>query len=162
VKPHRILSRVNNRLCENNDYGMFVTVFCGVLDLTKGKLSYCNGGHDAPLVGRAGKGFSFLESSGGPLLGVAPDANYESSRDVLRSGDTMLCYTDGVTEAMDPVQKLFGHEGLTHSVQGLIDVDAAHLVRVLHAQIRAFAQGAPQSDDIAVLALKYRGAPASA
>ena len=69
----------------------------------------------------------------------------------------MLCYTDGVTEAMNPQQELFTQNRLRESVGGMENAGAAQLVRVVHAEIRAFAQGAPQSDDIALLALEYRG-----
>jgi len=157
IPPQEILARVNKQLCLNNDHGMFVTVFCGVLDIARGVLAYCNGGHDAPLIGRAGAGFDFIECGGGMMLGAVPDAHCQPGSMVLQRGDVVLCYTDGVTEAMNREQEMFTQRRLRESVAGMEEAEAAHLVRVLHAEIRAFAQGAPQSDDIAVLALKYRG-----
>ena len=156
IPPQEILARVNQRLCQNNDHGMFVTVFCGILDIARGVLEYCNGGHDAPLIGRVGEGFDFV-NSGGMMLGAVPEANYLAGSLALQRGDTVLCYTDGVTEAMNREEEMFTQDRLRASVAGMEQAEAAHVVRVLHAEIRAFAQGAPQSDDIAILALKYRG-----
>jgi phosphoserine phosphatase RsbU/P len=157
IPPHEVLARVNQQLCQNNDHGMFVTVFCGLLDIPRGVLAYCNGGHDAPLISHAGKGFAFLQSGGGMMLGVVPDACCQSGSVALQPGDAVLCYTDGVTEAMNGEQEMFAQNRLRESVTGMEDADAARLVNRLHEQIRAFAQDAPQSDDIAVLALKYHG-----
>ena len=157
LPPHEVVARVNHQLCQNNDHGMFVTVFCGLLDAARGELAYCNGGHDAPLLGRAGAGFQFIECAGGMMLGAVPDAGCRSGTLELERGDVVLCYTDGVTEAMNGEREMFAEQRLRESVAGMEEVEAAHVVRVLHAEIRAFAQGAPQSDDIAVLALKYRG-----
>ena len=157
IPPHEIVARVNNLLCQNNDLGMFVTVFCGVLDIPRGGLSYCIGGHDAPLIGRAAAGFDAIESTGGPMLGATHDVCYQSGSVALQRGDMVLCYTDGVTEAMNPQQDQFTENRLRASVAGMEGAEAAHLVRLLHAELRAFAQGAPQSDDITMLALKYRG-----
>ena len=157
ISPHEILMRVNTQLCQNNDYGMFVTVFCGMLDLAHGVLDYCNGGHDAPLIGRAGAGFDFAECAGGMMLGVLADAPRQPGSIVLQPGDTVVCYTDGVTEAMNPRQEMFTQRGLRESIAGMEAADAEDVVLALHAKIREFAEGAPQSDDIAVLALKYRG-----
>lgn len=157
VSPQEILQRVNGQLCENNDYGMFVTVFCGILDLARGVLDYCNGGHDAPLVGRGGSGFAFIDCSGGMMLGVVPDAHFQPGNTVLGPGDMILCYTDGVTEAMNSRQEMFTQHRLLQSVAGLERADAAGVVGALHAKIREFAGGSPQSDDIAILTLKYRG-----
>jgi serine phosphatase RsbU (regulator of sigma subunit) len=157
ISPHEILTRVNNQLCRNNDYGMFVTVFCGILDLANGMLAYCNGGHDAPLIGRCGRCFSFAECEGGMMLGVVEDAPSQPGSIELKRGDVVVCYTDGVTEAMNPRQEMFAQHGLLASVACMADTDAAQVVRTLHSKIRQFAEGAPQSDDIAVLALKYLG-----
>jgi sigma-B regulation protein RsbU (phosphoserine phosphatase) len=157
IPPHEVLARVNQQLCQNNDHGMFVTVFCGILDLARGALAYCNGGHDAPLIGRAGAGFDAIESAGGLMLGATPDGGYQSGSMALQPGDLVLCYTDGVTEAMNPQQEQFTENRLRASVAGMEGADAAHVVRLLHAELRAFAQGAPPSDDITMLALKYRG-----
>ncbi len=91
------------------------------------------------------------------MLGAVADAPRRSGSMALHSGDTVLCYTDGVTEAMNREQEMFSPRRLRESIAGMEDAEAAHVVRMLHAEVRAFAQGAPQSDDIAVLALKYRG-----
>jgi len=157
IPPHEVLDRVNQQLCQNNDHGMFVTVFCGILDVARGELAYCNGGHDAPLIGRVGSGFDFIECAGGMMLGAVQNARFQSGNIALQRGDVMMCYTDGVTEAMNRDQEIFTQRRLRDSVAGMEEAEAAHLVRALHAEIRAFAQGAPQSDDIVVLTIKYRG-----
>ena len=157
VAPQEVLARVNDQLCRNNDHGMFVTVFCGILDTRRGELAYCNAGHDAPLLGRTGAGFDFIECAGGMMLGAVSDPACRCGTIALQRGDVVLCYTDGVTEAMNQESEMFTDRRLCESVAGMEKVEAAHVLRVLHAEIRAFAQGAPPSDDIAVLALKYRG-----
>lgn len=157
VSPHEVLVRVNSQLCKNNDHGMFVTVFCGILDHTTGTLAFCSGGHDAPLLGRAGAGFAPIETAGGVMLGVSEDTEYQSGIVSVQPGDIVLCYTDGVTEAMNREHQPFTYERLRQCLAGMEEAaEAAHIVRMLHAEIRAFAQGAPQSDDIAILALKMR------
>ena len=119
IPPLEVVTRVNNQLCRNNEQGMFVTVFCGVLDIARGVLTYCNCGHDAPLVGRAGAGFDFIECAGGMMLGAIPDAPCRSGSIALARGDVVLCYTDGVTEAMNPEQAMFTQRRLRESVAGI-------------------------------------------
>ena len=91
------------------------------------------------------------------MLGVVEDAPSQPGSIELKRGDVVVCYTDGVTEAMNPRLEMFAQRGLLESVAYMENADAAEVVRTLHAKIRKFAEGAPQSDDIVVLALKYRG-----
>ncbi len=162
IEPHEILDRVNRQLCVNNDYGMFVTVFCGVFDFAQGMLTCSSGGHDAPLAGGGDAGFDFMECACGVMLGIAPDALYQTTRIALQPGGVLLCYTDGVTEAMNPQQEMFTRDRLRESVAGMEAADAESLVSSLHAAIGSFAHGAPPSDDIALLALRYKARPVQA
>lgn len=160
--PHEVMARVNRQLCRNNDTSMFVTVFCASLDLKTGTLTTCNGGHDAPLFGRIGAGFDWLASPAGVMLGVSAEARFSAGTMALQPGDLVLCYTDGVTEAMNRAKEQFTDARLRQCLAGMEDAQPAHLARMLHAEIRAFAEGAPQSDDIAMLVLKYAGASGAA
>jgi sigma-B regulation protein RsbU (phosphoserine phosphatase) len=157
VPPDKILYRVNNELCMGNDTGMFVSTFLGILDTTTGEVLYSNGGHNPPLtIGRDGRA-EFLMVRPGLVLGAQENFEYVSGRLVLKAGETLFMYTDGVTEAMNPADNLFSEERLLSSLTALSAKPIGEMIGGLTAEIVFFAQGAPQSDDITMLALKFRG-----
>ncbi|MHB9098040.1 MAG: SpoIIE family protein phosphatase [Syntrophales bacterium] len=157
ISPAEVLQRVNHELCRENDSMMFVTVFCGILNFRTGEVRYSNAGHNPPLVLRTGRPPEWLPLPDGFLLGTMEDSLYETRQILLAPGDTLLLYTDGVTEAMNG-EKLFYEE------RRLIRVTEEHgheppegLVREILQSVRAFAGSEPQSDDITMLALSFRG-----
>jgi serine phosphatase RsbU (regulator of sigma subunit) len=156
LKPDEVLAVANRQLSRDNDACMFVTVFCGVLDLGSGEVIFANGGHDSPyLVGGEGR-VTRLEQGSGPLLGVNPDPGYASQTVRMEAGDVLFLFTDGVTEAMDGEEELFG-EGRIESYLGrLRNATEREVVDGILEEVEAFTAGAPQSDDITVLALRYR------
>jgi sigma-B regulation protein RsbU (phosphoserine phosphatase) len=155
--PDQILYSVNNELCGDSDTGMFVTIFIGILDTSTGEVLYSNAGHNPPLtIGRDGRA-EFLRISPGLVAGVRENFEYVTGRLVLKEGETLFMYTDGVTEAMNPADELFSEERLLRSLTALSARPIGEMLRGLTEEIIFFAQGAPQSDDITMMALKFTG-----
>src|SRR5437773_11200210 len=111
-RPDAILAELNNELCRDNDTGMFVTIFYGILHIPSGKLEYSNGGHNLPYVLSQHGTVEPLENPGGMALGVLESATYRAKTVRLRVGDGLFLYTDGVTEAMDSAGNLFSERRL--------------------------------------------------
>jgi phosphoserine phosphatase RsbU/P len=153
--PAEILSRVNEQLCENNDAGMFVTLFCGVLDVKSGAFDYSNAGHNPPLTGAANRDFARLAVPRGLVAGMIEGAVFKDAHSALAPGDVLLLYTDGVTEAMNPENELYGEERLLSLLDAARFRSAQSLVNAVRKDVVAFATGAAQSDDITLLAIRY-------
>lgn len=154
--PGEILERVNNELCFNNENSMFVTYICGLLDVETWELSLGNAGHNLPLLRRAGRPPEWLELTPGLVLGAMEDMQYEVRKIQLKSGDSILFYTDGVVEAEDNEQVLYGDDRLLDLYAELVDQTPKQAVTRIIESVSTFVDGAPQSDDITVLALDYR------
>jgi sigma-B regulation protein RsbU (phosphoserine phosphatase) len=160
--PVEIVSRVNDKLARDNETGLFVTAFCGILDLRTGCLDYANAGHNLPVVVRPGGTTAFLPPSGGLVLGAMPEFPYRVGTLTLAVGDTLLVYTDGVTEAMDEGNALFGNERLLEACRVDRHRGPKELVDGVFQAVQAYAGDAPQSDDITILAVRYQGCMPSA
>lgn len=152
--PGYYLDRVNRRLSHNNDSNVFVTIFCGVLNLKDRQLIYANGGHDPPLIIRKQSVVEFLGPPGGPALGLFPDADFPTARLILESDDTLFAFTDGVTEAVDKAGNFFAKENLIKAVRGQTETPVKDIVENLLEQITSFSQGMDQADDITMVALR--------
>ncbi|HRD65015.1 MAG TPA: PP2C family protein-serine/threonine phosphatase [Candidatus Competibacter sp.] len=157
----RIVERVNAALCENNPEDMFVTVFAGILDLRTGEITYCDGGHERPLILRRDGRPEMIEKRGGLALGFLPDAVYREE-DIIRlaAGEGLVVYTDGVSEAMSAGNEMFTVVRLRDALVPVCREASARIVvdQVL-AAVRSFGAGCAQSDDIALLALRWQGSP---
>jgi adenylate cyclase len=139
---------------------MFVTVFAGILDLTSGMLVYVNAGHDSPFVIRAGAEPENFPLAGGPPLGTVDDFQYSIEQRHLAPGEMVLAYTDGVTEAQDSHQTLYSTARLKQLLGSAPATDAKAVVDFVRDDVRRFAAGAEQADDITLLAVRWLG-PAS-
>lgn len=150
-----IMARVNQVLCQNNPEGMFVTVCIGILDTCTGAVICSDGGHDAPLLLRQGR-VDVIDKVGGLALGLFPDVSYREWTIQLASGDGLVIYTDGVSEAYNADNQLFGSSRLRKVLTDLRPDYSAHSVTdtVMNA-LDAFVGGHPQSDDITLLALRW-------
>jgi len=157
IPPSEVLTRVNRELCSENTEAMFVTVFCGTLDLKTGELRYSNAGHNPPLALRQSGGAEWLDVPPGLVLGVDVDSVYETRTGRLRPGETLLVYSDGVTEAMNPKRQLYSDARLKEVAGGCSGKVAAEAVQTVLRSTREFAAGATQSDDITILAVRYKG-----
>jgi sigma-B regulation protein RsbU (phosphoserine phosphatase) len=158
--PAEVFNHINRFLCEHSEVGRYATMFFGILD-RDGHLEFVNAGHPSPLLIRAGEvGEPFTE--GGFPVGLIPDASYVASCVALRPGDTLVLYSDGVTEAADPDEQMFGVSRLRELLLGQHDAPLESLQQAILDAVRAFSRGVNQADDITVLVARYRSATNSA
>lgn len=155
-----VFTTANEKLCESNDAGMFVTAWMGVLDMVTGKVEFANAGHNPPLVRHAGGGFEYLRSKPCFILAGMDGIKYRKNEFTLAPGDEIYLYTDGVTEATDSENNLYGEERLLALLNSMGDLSGEEICRAVKADIDAFVGDAPQFDDITMLYLKYNGGDA--
>ena len=157
--PKEIIHRINNSLCpicEHIEEHRFITLFYGILELESRTLIYSSAGHNYPLVFREGGNVrQRLESTGLPC-GITEDTLYDEAQIELRSGDTALFYTDGITEAMNPDEEILGEEGLMNIVSENLPLDSASLVSNVHKELVEFVGNATQYDDLTLMVLKLQ------
>lgn len=154
-EPDEIFTRANEKLCENNDAGMFVTAWLGILDFTTGLLKFANAGHNPPLICRSGGRFEYLKARSGLVLAGMKGIKYRKNELRLAPGDRIYLYTDGVTEAADPENRLYGEQRLLELVNSLEMAGPQELCRLIKEDVDRFAKGAPQFDDITMLSLSF-------
>lgn len=155
--PGEVLKIVNNRLCENNEVGMFVTCFLGIFDIKSGEFTYANAGHNPPFLYRKSeKNCIAITSPHGLVLGGTPNITYLQSKTYLYPGDFLFLYTDGVTEAANKRGRLFSQQKLEEIVNscGKKNVAIQDLIFDIKSEINKFVGNAAVSDDITMLALK--------
>lgn len=158
--PATILSRVNADLCRDNEEMMFCTMVCGLLDLRTGECLYSNAGHNPPLVVRTGgsdRKAEWLELPEGMLMGINESAVYQTRKIILNAGDMLLLYTDGVTEAIDENEEFYSDERLFTEVEKSGAAAPEDLTAEVLRSVQNFSGEARQSDDIAVLAIQFKG-----
>ena len=148
------VGKVNAELADGNDACMFVTMWVGVLDYETGFVEYVNAGHNPPLLWQAESGWRWLEERSGLPLGLIDGGSYNVFTLDCGAGDKVLLYTDGVTEAMNVDDELYGEERLEVVVNAAADERPEALVKEVRRDVASFAQGAEQSDDITILALE--------
>ncbi len=153
----KVMTRVNSILAEDNPECMFVTVFLGVLQVRSGTVTYTNAGHNLPLIKRANGSVETVADLHGPILGVQEGREYGESSIELGPEDTLLVYTDGVTEAMDIEGQLYSGSRLEALLQSMEHATAETTLRTVQASVDEFAHGAEQADDITMVALRYIG-----
>lgn len=157
LSPADIFDRVNREIAANNDSMMFATCFLAKFDYTTGELTFSNAGHNPPILIRRSGSTGLLRLPEGLVLGVLDNANYRDETVTLLSGDCVVAYTDGVTEAMDKDGRLFSTGRLIDVARKSGDVVAKGIVEIIAASVHEYASGATQSDDITVLAMHYLG-----
>ncbi|MFA6293703.1 MAG: SpoIIE family protein phosphatase [Victivallales bacterium] len=158
--PARAMTQVNSELSEDNESCMFITMFCGILNIKTGSLIYANAGHNPPFLTRKEGAIRRLDNPPGPALAVVPGAIYQDHSIQLDDKDLLILYTDGVTEAMNPSNIMFDEEGLLEHIRSEGHQSAKLFLQNLGRKVHEHAAGAEQSDDITALAVRYRAAPA--
>ena len=151
--PGDAIREVNELLYEENESLMFVTVLYSIYDPASGEFTYSNGGHDAPLLVRSDGTSQLLALTGGVALGIVPDVRFPSRTVQLEPGDTVVFYTDGVTEAMNGDGEQFGLQRMRDVYAANPPKDSEQAARSVFDAVRAFVGDTPQSDDITCLAL---------
>lgn len=149
-----VVRQMNVSLCADNEQCRFITFWFGCLDLGSGSLEYVNAGHNTPVFLRR-NGFEDLPLSENMPLGVWDEAEFISGKIALQPGDTLLLYTDGVTEAMDVAGNEFGGDRLNEAVLAAIASSASDVIGSVLERVRQHASGVDQSDDITMLCLRF-------
>lgn len=154
--PEKILSFVNNTLAEENDSCMFATVFCAILDTRNGMVRFANAGHNPPIFIKDEE-IRYLAIDPGFVLGPMPDTVYKAETLQMNPGDTLFLYTDGVTEAQNRVEELYGERRLLDALAFVPRNDLMKMAHGIIDDVAHYANGAQQSDDITLMAITYRG-----
>lgn len=152
-----VFTIANEKLCESNEAGMFVTAWFGVLDLLTGKVEFVNAGHNPPLVRHKDSTFDYLKSKPSFVIAGMEGMKYRRNEFFLSSGDEIYLYTDGVTEATDSENRLYGEERLVRFLNTLHGLSGEEICHAVKADVADFVDDAPQFDDITMLYLKYNG-----
>ena len=158
--PVRVFHHINDFLCRHADVGRYATMFFGMLD-RQGNLDYLNAGHPSPLLLRRGA-VSEIFTEGSFPVGLIPEAKYAAVRVTLEPGDTLVLFSDGVTEAADPEEQMYGVPRLSEAVAGQHDAPLDQLQKKVVDSVETFARGASQADDITLLLIRYLAASQSA
>ena len=151
-----VFTVANEKLCEGNDSGMFVTAWAGVVDIETGHVEFANAGHNPPLICRSGK-FEYLKSKAGFVLAGMEGVKYKMQEFDLQPGDRIYLYTDGVTEATNPDNCLYGEERLQNYLNANKQFGAEEMLLNVKKDIDVFAGEAEQFDDITMLMFDYVG-----
>ena len=155
--PSAVFTQTNEQLCEGNDAGLFVTAWMGLLEISTGKFTYVNAGHNPPLLKHADGQFEWLKSRPGFVLAGMEGIRYREFTMELTPGDVLYLYTDGVTEATDANQELFGEARLQAALNEVSDLPVHKLLPKIKERIDSFVGEAEQFDDITMLAIQRRG-----
>lgn len=155
--PKAVLEEVNSQLCANNPIDMFVTVWLGILELSTGKLTCANAGHEYPALCRADGQYELVKDPHGLVLACMDGSKYKEYTLQLAPGDRLFVYTDGVAEATDTHNELFGTDRMLASLNRNIDAAPDALLPRLKEDIDTFVGEAPQFDDITMLGVRYLG-----
>ena len=157
-EPSACIERLNDLLAAENEQMMFVTTFYGVLDVTSGAFKFVNAGHNPPIWWKADQSLQTLPSTNGIALAVMDGMPFNECTVHLEPGDTLILFTDGVTEAIDVDEVLFADERLLNVVRGLsATIPVTEVPERIVQAVRDFAGEAPQADDITCLSLRYFG-----
>jgi len=155
--PELIFNKVNNDLCAEEQNNMFVTAFLGILDIVTGELAYSNAGHNLPYLRLSDGSIRQLEKEKTIVLGILKNFTFRPQSICLQPGEAIFLYTDGITEAMNPSFELFNEKRLEEILHQHSDRSSQELTLKLVEAVHEYAQGAPQSDDITFVALRWNG-----
>ncbi|MGH8677542.1 MAG: CHASE2 domain-containing protein [Burkholderiales bacterium] len=159
----RVMRAAQEEIARDNPEAFFVTVFAALLELSTGQLEYCNAGHEPPLcAGPDGAGVQRLEAEAGPPLCVLDRYQYRTARHAMTKGELICLVTDGITEAMDMNERLYGRERLASLVASRAEKSTAgELLQAIREDVERYCSGAKRSDDTTILVLRWNGAPAA-
>jgi len=156
--PDRVVSRVNKLLCPDNHRCMFVTVSCAMLDTQTGEVQICDAGHFSPVLCHNDGRAEFLQVASGMALGIVPTTTFSVKKVFLSPGDSLLFYTDGVTEAVDGQQQLFSDGRLLTCLRGKQRGSLKRIIEGVRSEVAVHVGNEPNSDDITMLAVRFKGA----
>ena len=155
MNPAEILTEANNRLCDGNDAGMFVTTWMGFLNMKTGELTFANAGHNLPLLRRKDGRFEYMKMPAGFVLAGMKGIKYKLQSITLEPGDELFLYTDGVVEATNPHNELYGDQRLYDCLNANIGKSAENICKIVKDDVDEFYKGAEQFDDITEMSFKF-------
>ena len=155
--PAQILTDTNASICANNREEMFVTVWIGILEISTGKLTAANAGHEYPALKHPGGKFELFKDKHGFVIGNIDGVKYEEYELMLEPGSKLFIYTDGVTEATNADSKLFGTERMIKALNDSGDASPEQILKDMHAAVDGFVKEAEQFDDLTMLCLEFNG-----
>lgn len=157
ISPKEVLSQVNTQLCENNEAEMFVTVWLGVMQISTGHMVCANAGHEYPAIRRVGGQYELLHDKHGFVLAGMEGSRYREYEITLEKGDSLFVYTDGVPEATNAENELFGTDRMLEALNQNPDAASEEVIREVQKAMEVFVKQAPQFDDITMLSMIYKG-----
>ena len=143
---------VNKLLCNESVASMFVTIFYGILDLTTGEVEFVNAGHNPPYL-ISSSGITKVEITGDTVLGVFDDISFRTGKIKMNPGDKLFLFTDGVTEAFNNREEVYGEERLESLLMQHLALPVNNIVSKAMESVKSYVDGAPQSDDITLLSI---------
>lgn len=152
--PAKVLEQVNAQICKNNDEEMFVTVWFGVLEISTGKVTAANAGHEYPMIKKADGKFELFKDKHGFVIGGMDGMRYKDYEFTLEKGGTLFLYTDGVAEATNAQNELFGTERMIETLNKKPDASPTELLNIMKQSVDEFVGDAPQFDDLTMLGVK--------
>ena len=160
-EPSAIMHKMNRALCDQNEQNMFLTLFLGVLDCSTGELAFCNAGHNAPIMVRGERlEVSELEVKANLPLGIEPEFTFTAQKLLMAKNDLLFVYTDGLTEAENKKHEQYGEERMIRHLEDcrtlVADLSPRRVVEEMKADVKRFVDGAQQSDDLTMLAIRYQ------
>ena len=157
IPPAEVLGRTNQKICELDLQNMFVTVWLGILDLKTGVVTAGNAGHEYPVIRQSGDEFRLLKDRHNLVIGVLEDVPFDSYTFTLSEGGTLFLYTDGVPEATDADNRMYGTGRMVDALNRAQTSDPEQLLKAVRKDVDAFVREAPQFDDLTMLCVRYNG-----
>ena len=154
-EPNELINLINKKICENNKQGFFVTMFSGIVDVKTGEMTYVNCGHNLPLIKTNSENYKYLESETNIVLGAFDDFDYKIHTMQLNEGDTLCLYTDGVTEAINSDERMYGEERLLEKVNEFDSYNIKTMALSIKNDVLEYSKNVERSDDLTLLIFKY-------
>ena len=156
--PKELIQIINKKMCENNKQGFFVTMLSGIVNIKTGNLTLVNCGHNQPLIKRKDGDYEYMQLDANAPLGILDDTDFSVYETQLNKGDIIFTYTDGITEAMNNDEEMYGEERLLESLNSIKDEgNIKEIISKVKQNLKLYTDSAPQSDDITMLGFKYEG-----
>jgi sigma-B regulation protein RsbU (phosphoserine phosphatase) len=155
--PEDVLMSVNDQICRNNREQLFVTVWLGILELSTGKLIASNAGHEKPIIKHADGDYELIMDKHGLVVGAIGGIKYRNYELRLYPGSKLFVYTDGLMEASDEKEEIFGSERALNVLNRAKDASPEELLEYVKSEVKRFEGGAPRFDDLTLLCLEYNG-----
>ena len=157
IAPSEVLERANKELCDNNKAEMFVTVWLGILEISSGKMTASNAGHEYPVIGHPATGFELVKDKHGLVIGGMEGMKYQDYELQLNPGDRLFVYTDGVPEATNLNNELFGTDRMLDALNADKEAKPEEMLENVYKTVGEFVGEAEQFDDVTMLGLAYYG-----